>query len=137
MPDSLLCCLKVILCAVCQAYSYPVLQVILGQRIICCAAQDINAPDYECQAAEPCTSVVAAGNLAVDDYDMGSGSEDSAVQHLDSHSEHSSDGSDVSESPQPEAGRVQPKRNAARNKGSLREPPSQDDIWLVEGGELA
>ena len=68
---------------------------------------------------------------------MGSGSEDSAVQHLDSHSEHSSDASDVSESPQPEAGRVQPTRNAARNKGTLREPPSQDDIWLVEGGELA
>ena len=68
---------------------------------------------------------------------MGSGSEDSAVQHLDSHSEPSSDASDVSESPQPEAGRVQPKRHAARNKGSLREPPSQEDIWLVEGVELA
>ena len=68
---------------------------------------------------------------------MGSGSEDSAVQRLDAHSEHSSGGSDVSQSPQLEAGRVQPKRNAARNRGSLREPPSQEDIWLVEGGELA
>ena len=108
-----------------------------GQRIICCAAKDANAPAYQCHAAEPCMSVVSAGNLAVDDYDMGSGSEDSAVQHLDSHSEHSSDASDVSESPQPGAGRVQPKRNAARNRGSLREPPSQEEVWLVEGGEPA
>ena len=81
--------------------------------------------------------LLLAGNLAVDDYDMGSGSEDSAMQHLDSHSEHSSGANDASESPQPEAARVQPKRNAARNKGSLREPLSQEDVWLVEGGELA